>query len=165
MNPRVDLQSENGFRQAAKKKKAAKAAAKSKWADDDEDNGSKKEDGEGGDGGEKGTGDTGAGAGDNGGGDDDKKDELNGNGDGAEETKPEDDWDSFMPAKGKKKGKKNKVEDPPPVEEKFDAFHEIKLDDTAPMLDLNFDSGPAGNKSGTSGFGAWGSSWNTGTTR
>jgi hypothetical protein len=69
--------------------------------------------------------------------------------------------------KSKKKGKKNKVEDAapalPPVE-KFDAFHEIKLDDTGPMLDLSFDTGTIGTKS-SSGFGAWGSSWNTGTTR
>jgi hypothetical protein len=70
--------------------------------------------------------------------------------------------------KSKKKGKKgNKVEEAAPTlpaVEKFDAFHEIKLDDTGPMLDLSFDTGTIGTKSST-GFGAWGSSWNTGTTR
>lgn len=158
MAPEVDFQSGDGFTQAAgkKAKKAAKAQAKSKWGDE-EDDGNKKEDGEGGDGGDK-AGDTGAG------GDGDKKGDTNDNGDGAGDN-PEDEWDSFMPAKGgkKKKGKKGQVEEAapaiPPVE-KFDAFHEIKLDDTGPMLDLSFD---AGTKTSTGGFGSWGSSWDTGT--
>jgi len=33
------------------------------------------------------------------------------------------------------------------------------LDDTGPMLDLSFDTG---TKASASGFGAWGSSWDTG---
>jgi hypothetical protein len=162
MAPPIDFQSQDGFRQAAKKgKKAAKATSKSKWDENEDENGSKKDEGEGGDGGDKG-GDAGAG----GGGDGDKKDDTNGNGDGADGA-PEDDWDNFMPAKGKKKGKKGKAEDPAPapaVVEKFDAFHEIKLDDTGPMLDLSFDTGNTSTKTAGSGFGSWGSSWNTGTT-
>jgi len=158
MAPPIDFQSNDGFKQTAgkKAKKAAKAAQKWKGDDEDED-GNKKEDGEGGDGGDKG-GDTGAG------GDGDKKDEGNGDGDKTGDANL-DEWDSFVPAKVKKgkKGKAGKMEDPPaatPAAEKFDAFHEIKLDDTGPMLDLSFDTG---TKSNTSGFGAWGSSWNTGT--
>ena len=159
----VDLQSQDGFTQAAgkKAKKAAKAAAKSKWGDEEDEDGSKKDDGEGSNGGDK-DGDTGAGAR----GDGDKKDDGSGNGDG--EAKQDDEWDSFVTPKSKKKGKKgNKAEEAAPtlpVVEKFDAFHEIKLDDTGPMLDLSFDTGTIGTKS-SSGFGAWGSSWNTGTTR
>ncbi|XMA19487.1 hypothetical protein WAI453_012278 [Rhynchosporium graminicola] len=152
----VDLQSEAGFKMAAKKKKG-KAAAKSAW-DDDEDEKKKEEgEGEGGDGGDK-SGDLGAG------GDGDKKDETSGNADRAGDNPPEDDWDAFTPAKGKKgkKGKKGAAEEiAPPAAEKFDAFHEIKLDDTGPMLDLSFDTG---TKPSTGGFGSWGSSWNTGTT-
>ena len=161
MAPPIDFQSQDGFQQAAgkKAKKAAKAAAKAKWGDDDDEDGSKKDEGEGegSNGGDNG-GDTGAG------GDGDKKDEANG--DGAGDANPDDEWDSFMPAKSKKKGKKGKTEEPapaPPTTEKFDAFHEIKLDDTSPMLDLSFDTGTTGSKT-TGGFGAWGSSWNTGTT-
>jgi hypothetical protein len=162
MAPSVDLQSQDGFTQAAgkKAKKAAKAAQKNKWGDDEDEDGSKKGDGEGSNGGDK-DGDTGTGAG----GDGDKKDDASGNGDG--ETKPNDEWESFVTPKSKKKGKKNKVEEAAPTlpaVEKFDAFHEIKLDDTGPMLDLSFDTGTVGTKS-SSGFGAWGSSWNTGTTR
>jgi hypothetical protein len=164
MAPAVDFQSQDGFTQAAGKKgkKAAKAAAQAKWGDKEDEDGSKKDDGEGSNGGDK-DGDSGAGAG--GDGDGDRKDDASGNGDG--ETKPDDEWDSFVAPKSKKKGKKGKVEEAapalPPVE-KFDAFHEIKLDDTGPMLDLSFDTGPIGTKS-SSNFGAWGSSWNTGTTR
>jgi hypothetical protein len=156
MSPPIDFQSDDGFKQAGgkKAKKAAKAAAKAKWGDDEDEDGNKKEDDEGSNGGDK-DGNTGAG------GDGDKKDEGNGNGDGAGDANPDDEWDSFVPAKSKKKGKKGKAEDPPAATEKFDAFHEIKLDDTGPMLDLSFDTG---TKSSTSGFGAWGSSWNTGTT-
>jgi hypothetical protein len=160
MAPPIDFGSEDGFQQAAgkKAKKVAKNAAKWK-GDDDEEEGSKKDDGEGSNGGDKG-GDTGAGG--TGDGDDDKKDDANGDAAGND-----DEWDSFMPAKSKKKGKKGaKAEEPAPasaapVIEKFDAFHEIKLDDTSPMLDLSFETGTTGTKS-TSGFGAWGSSWNTG---
>jgi hypothetical protein len=68
---------------------------------------------------------------------------------------------------GRTTGKKDKVEDAAPTlrtTEKFDAFYEIKLDDTSPMIDLSFDTGTTNTKS-SSGFGAWGSSWNTGTTR
>ncbi len=156
MSPEVDFQSGDGFTQAAgkKAKKAAKAQAKSKW-DEDEDDANKKEEGEGGDGGDK-AGDTGAG------GDGDKKDDTNGTGDGAGDN-PEDEWNSFMPAKKGKKNKKGKVEEAAPAipaAEKFDAFHEIKLDDTGPMLDLSFDTG---TKPSTGGFGSWGSSWDTGT--
>lgn len=159
MAPRIDFGSEDGFQQAAgkKAKKAAKNAAKWK-GDDDEEEGSKKDDGEGSNGGDKG-GDTGAGGTGDG---DDKKDDANGDAAGND-----DEWDSFMPAKSKKKGKKGaKAEEHAPASvapaiEKFDAFHEIKLDDTSPMLDLSFDTGTTGTKS-TSGFGAWGSSWNTG---
>jgi len=51
----------------------------------------------------------------------------------------------------------------PLVEEKFDAFHEIKLDDIGPMLDLSFDTGTNDSKP-SSEFGAgWGSSWTIGT--
>lgn len=161
MAPSVDFQSQEGFTQVAKKKAkaAAKAAAKNKWEDDDED-GSKKDEGEGSNNGGDKDGDTGTGAG----GDDEKKDDANG--DGAGDANPDDEWSSFTPAKSKKKGKKGKVEDAAPAlqaVEKFDAFHEIKLDDTGPMLDLSFDTGTTGTKS--SGFGAWGSSWNTGTTK
>ena len=163
MAPSVDFQSQDGFQQAAgkKAKKAAKAAAKAKWGDEDEEDGSKKDEGEGSNNGGDKDGDTGTGAG----GDGDKKDDANG--DGAGDANPDDEWDSFVPAKSKKKGKKNKVEDAAPTlpaVEKFDAFQEIKLDDTGPMLDLSFDTGTTGTKS-SSGFGAWGSSWNTGTTR
>lgn len=170
----IDFNSEDGFKQAAKKKKAAAKPAKSKWGDD-EDEGSKKDDGEGSNGGDK-AGDAGGDAGDAAGaGDgDDKKDEDKKDEDKKEDEKPEeaedDAWSSFVAPKSKKKGKKNnKVEDPPAEpapaakeekEEKFDAFHEIKLDDTVPSLDLDFG---AGAKS-SSGFGSWGSSWNTGTT-
>jgi len=152
----VDFQSQDGFKMAAKKKKGK--AAKSAW-DDDEDEKKKEEgEGEGGEGGDK-SGDIGAG------GDGDKKDEANG--DGAGDNPPEDDWDSFLPAKAKKgkKGKKAAAEEVAPAvpaTEKFDAFHEIKLDDTGPMLDLSFDTG---TKPSTGGFGSWGSSWNTGTTK
>lgn len=154
----VDFQSQDGFKMAAKKKKGK--AAKSAW-DDDEDEKKKEEGeggGEGGEGGDK-SGDIGAG------GDGDKKDEANG--DGAGGNPPEDDWDAFLPAKGKKgkKGKKAAAEEVAPAvpaAEKFDAFHEIKLDDTGPMLDLSFDTG---TKPSTGGFGSWGSSWNTGTTK
>lgn len=158
MAPTVDFQSQDGFQQAAKKKKAnAKNAAKSSWDDDGNEDGNKKEEGEGNNDGDKG-GDTGAG------GSDDKKDETNGdgngNGDGAGDA--DDTWDSFAPVKSKKKGKKGKAEDPTPApaDDKPDLFHEIKLDD-APTLDLSFDTGPKAS----GGFGAWGSSWNTGTTR
>jgi hypothetical protein len=156
MAPPIDFQSQDGFQQAASKKakKAAKAAAKAKWGDDEED-GSKKDDGEGSNGGDKG-GDTGAG------GDGNKKDDTNE--DGAGDANPEDEWDGFVPLKSKRKGKKNKVEGQapaPPAAEKFNSFHEIKLDDTEPVLDLSFDMGTTGSKS-TSGF-AWGSIWNTGT--
>jgi hypothetical protein len=165
MAPSVDLQSQDGFQQAAgkKAKKAAKAAAKAKWGDEDDEDGSKKDEGEGSNNGGDKDGNIGSGAG----GDGDKKDDASGNGDGAGDANPDDEWDSFVPAKSKKKGKKNKVEEPAPTlpaVEKFDAFHEIKLDDTGPMLDLSFDTGTTGTKS-SSGFGAWGSSWNTGTTR
>lgn len=161
MAPPIDFQSDNGFKQAAGKKgkKAAKSAAKAKWGGDEDEDGNKKEDGEGSNGGDNNggdnNGDTGAG------GDGDKKDEVNGDGDGAGDAPPADDWDSFAPVKPKKKGKKGKAEDPPAASatEKFDAFHEIKLDDTGPMLDLSFDTG---TKASTSGFGAWGSSWDTG---
>lgn len=155
MAAEVDFQSEFGFSKAAgkKAKKAAKAA--SKW-NDDEDETPKKDEGDGGDGGDKDSGDVGAG------GDGDKKDDASKDGGG--DAPAEDAWDSFMPAKGKKKaGKKGKVEEvAPPAAEKFDAFHEIKLDDTGPMLDLSFDTGTT--KPATGGFGTWGSSWNTGTT-
>lgn len=156
MAPPIDFQSDDGFKQAGgkKAKKAAKAAAKAKWGDDEDEDGSKKDDGEGSNGGDKGADDTGAG------GDGDKKDEGNGDGDGAGDANGGDEWDSFMPAKAKKKGKKGKADDPPPAAEKFDAFHEIKLDDSGPMLDLSFDTGA---KPSTSGFGSWGSSWDTGT--
>jgi hypothetical protein len=164
MAPSVDLQSQDGFQQAAgkKSKKAAKAAAKAKWGDEDDGDGNKKDDGEGSNNGGDKDGGTGSGAGGDG-----DKDDGSGNGDGAGNANPDDEWDSFVPAKSKKKGKKNKVEEPAPTlpaVEKFDAFHEIKLDDTGPMLDLSFDTGTTGTKS-SSGFGAWGSSWNTGTTR
>ncbi len=161
MTPSVDFQSQDGLKQAAKKKKAAaKNAAKAKWADDEEEDGTKKDDGgDGNDGGDNKGGDTGAG------GSDDKKDETNGDGDANGDANPDDTWDSFMPAKSKKKGKKGKTEDPIPdpttaAEENTELFHEIKLDD-APTLDLSFDTGTKSS----GGFGAWGSSWNTGTAR
>lgn len=170
----IDFQSEDGFKQAGKKgKKASKAAAKSKWDDDEGDTAKKEEgegEGEGGDGGDKG-GDTGAG------GDGDKKDDANGAGDGAGEGPPDDTWDSVVPAKKTKKSKKAKAEEAKaeeakaegakaeeaalevPAADKLDAFSEIKLDDTGPMLDLSFDTG---TKTSTGGFGSWGSSWITG---
>jgi hypothetical protein len=158
MAPSIDFQSEDGFITTAKKgKKNAKAPAKAKWADDEDEDGSKKADEEGSNGGDKGN-DTGAGG--EGG---DKKDE--GGDDGSKETKPEDDWDSFLPAKGKKKGKKGKAEEAAvdsSATDKFDAFQEIKLDDTGPMLDLSFDTGTT---SASKSFGDWGTSWKTGTTR
>lgn len=157
MAPSVDFQSQDGFQQAAGKKTKKKNAAKSNnWEDPPED-GNKKDEGEGNK--EEDKGDTGAG------GSDDKKDETNGDGNGGDDANAEDTWDSFLPAK-KKKGKKgNKAEEPtpepaaPPAEDKTDFFHEIKLDD-GPVLDLNFDTGTKSS----GGFGAWGSSWNTGTT-
>jgi hypothetical protein len=68
---------------------------------------------------------------------------------------------------GRTTGKKDEVEDAAstlPAAEKFDAFYKIKLDDTSPMPELSFDTGTTNTKS-SSGFGAWGSSWNTGTAR
>jgi hypothetical protein len=154
MAPAIDFQSQDGFVQAKGKKKKNNAA-QNNWGDNDGEDASKKEEGEGNGGGDKG-GDTGAG------GDGDKKDEANG--DGAGDANGEDEWASFMPAKGKKKGKKGKTEEPAAAD-KFDAFQEIKLDDTGPMLDLSFDTGTTESKTGGSGgFGSWGSSWNTGTT-
>jgi hypothetical protein len=50
-----------------------------------------------------------------------------------------------------------------PDVEKFDAFNEIKVDDTGRRLNLSFDMGTITKF--TSGSGTWGSSWNTGTTR
>jgi hypothetical protein len=153
MAPSVDFQSQDGFQQAAGKKAKKKNAAKTKGEDDED--GSKKDEGEGNK--EEDKGDTGAG------GSDDKKDETNGDGNGDGDANADDTWGSFLPAK-KKKGKKGKLEEPtpepaaPPADDKPDFFHEIKLDD-GPVLDLNFD---AGTKS-SGGFGAWGSSWNTGT--
>lgn len=159
MSPSVDFQSEDGFKQAAgKKKKAAKN--KFNWEDNDDEDGNKKDEGEGNNGGDKG-GDAGAG------GSDDKKDAPNGDGDGNGngDGNQDDAWDSFLPAKSKKKGKKGKIEEvsepKPAVKEKVEDFHEIKLNDDAPVLDLDFESGTKSS----SGFGAWGSSWNTGTTR
>lgn len=79
-----------------------------------------------------------------------------------------DEWASFAPVKKGKKGKKgNKIDevvpaaapDPPPAVEKFDAFTEIQLDDTAPMLDLNFGAETSDKK--TTEY-SWGSNWNTG---
>ncbi|KAH8676759.1 hypothetical protein BGZ60DRAFT_265403 [Tricladium varicosporioides] len=165
MTPPIDFQSDDGFIQFAKKKK--KNQASSGWDDTPEE---KKEEGGDSNGGDKGAGDTGgAGGGDAAGGagdGDDKKDEGKGN-----DEPPADDWDTFAPAKSKKKGKKGKsaVEEPPaapepPPEEKFDAFHEIKLDDTAPMLDLSFDA-PTAKSSTAGGLGSWGSSWGNTTTK
>jgi hypothetical protein len=165
MTPRVDFNSNQGFTQAAGKK-GKKKAAQSGWEDEEK----KKEEGAGEDnnGGGKGFGDTGAGAGDAPG---NNKDDANGDGDaGGGDPPADDDWGSFAPAKSKKKGKKGaKVEEPTPAAapdppaEKFDAFHEIKLDD-GPGLDLSFDTGfsGSGTKSSASGVGTWGSSWATG---
>lgn len=155
----IDFGSEEGFTQAAGKKKK-KAVASTNWDEPEKDD-SKKDEGDGnnGDGksGDKTDGDTGAGAG--GDGDGDKKD------DAAKDADPVGEWDSFMPTKAKKKGKKaGKIEevitapDPPPAVE-FDAFHEISLD-AGPSLDLSF--GDTSIKSPS--FGNWGTSWNTGTT-
>lgn len=172
MGPSVDFQSQDGFQQAAGKKaakKAAKAAAKSKWEDNDDEDGNKKDEEEGGDGGDKG-GDAGAGGGGDGDGDGDKKDGQDGNGADAGDGNPDDEWGTFITTKPKKKGKKGKEEPAVPASDatssKFDAFHEIKLDDTGPMLDLSFDTPSTSTKNtgGSTGFGAWGSSWNTGTT-
>jgi hypothetical protein len=156
MTPPIDFGSEEGFTYAAKKKKKAAAS----W-DEPEKEESKKDDGGGNNGedkgGDKAEGDTGAGA--SGNGDDGKKDD-----DATKGADPVDEWGSFQPTKGKKKGKKaGKVEeviaapDPPPAVE-FDAFQEINLD-TGPTLDLTF--GDTSTK--PSSFGSWGSSWNTGT--
>ena len=164
MAPKVDFNSNQGFTQAAKKKKKG-GAAKNNWDDEEE----KKEEGAGEDnnGGDKGPGDTGAGAGDASG---EKKDDTNGDGDGGGDPPADDEWGSFAPVKGKKKGKKGaKAEEPVPAAvpdppgEKFDAFHEIKLDD-GPGLDLSFDTGfsGTGTKSSASGVGTWGSNWATG---
>ena len=156
MDQAIDFQSQDGFVQAKGKKKKNNAA-QNNWADNGDDDAAKKEEGEGNDGGDKG-GDTGAG------GDGEKKDEANG--DGAGDANGEDEWTSFTTAKSKKKGKKGKAEEPAAelAADKFDAFQEIKLDDTGPMLDLSFDTGITESKSGSGGFGAWASSWNTGTT-
>ena len=155
----IDFNSEFGFKEAKGKKKGGAKAKSNTWADDAEE----KKDGE--DGGDEGNkdsagGDTGSGAG-AGDGSGDKKDDENG-GDAA----ADDDW-GFATTTKKKKGKKGKVDDvtsaAEPAVSKFDAFTEIKLDDTGPMLDLSFDTGPSETKSPSS-FGAWGSSWNTGAT-
>ncbi|KAG9230218.1 hypothetical protein BJ875DRAFT_163344 [Amylocarpus encephaloides] len=164
MAPAIDFQSDDGFKQMKGKKKKGGAAKANNWEDNEE---KKKEEGEGegegNNGGDKDSGDIGAGAGDN---DGAKKDDANGDGTG--DAPPEDDWGSFVPAKSKKKGKKGKQADestlvaaPDPPAEKFDAFHEIKLDD-GPGLDLSFDSGFAVAKSSTSGVSTWGSNWKTG---
>jgi hypothetical protein len=161
MAPRVDFNSSQGFTQAAGKKKKKGGATKNNWDDNEEE---KKEEGGGDDNnsGDKGSGDAGAGAGDGSG---DKKEDSNGDAGGGGDPPPEDDFESFMPAKGKKKGKKGaKAEEatatPDPPAEKFDAFHEIKLDD-GPGLDLSFDTGFSG-AAAKSPVGTWGSNWNTG---
>ncbi|KAG9248304.1 hypothetical protein BJ878DRAFT_538439, partial [Calycina marina] len=151
MAPAIDWKSGDGFTQAAKKKNK-KANT---WTDPDE-NAEKKDEGAG-DSGDKGTGD-GAGTGGAGSadGDGEKKDDKDG------DANVDDDWGTFAHVKAKKKGKKGaKEEDPAPVVEKFDAFHEIKLD-ADPILDLSFDTTDTTSKGG--GFGTWGSSWATGTT-
>lgn len=155
----IDFESEFGFKQAGKKNKKAAAKKANAWEDEDE----KKDDAEGDDQGNKDSGgDAGAGAGDGSG---DKKDEEKKDDENGGDPAADDDW-GFAPAK-KKKGKKGKTEDTPapePAASKFDAFTEIKLDDTGPMLDLSFDTGGTDTKSAGTGFGAWGSSWTTGAT-
>ena len=157
MTTSIDFLSEDGFIRTANKKakKAAKAAQQAKWGNDDDGedppNGEGNGEDKGGDGGDFGAG-----------GDGDKKDDADG--DKSREANPDDEWESFMPAKSKKKGKKGKAEEPAPAApgaEKFDAFHEISLGDTGPSLDLSFDTG---TDTKTTGFGAWGSNWNTGST-
>lgn len=158
MTAPVDFGWGEGFTQAAKKKNNKKAAAA--WEDTpaEKDEGKKDEgDANNGDsnGGDKAAGDNGTGASGDG---DDKKD---GGGDDAKKDEPEDEWASFAPAKGKKKGKKGKVEeviaapDPPPAAD-IDAFQDVSLD--APSIDMSF--GDSSVKSPT--FGDWGNQWSTG---
>lgn len=168
MYPGIDLKYGAGFIQAANKKKAkqaAKAAQNAKWNEGDgEDPPQDEGNGDGDKGADKGgdAGDAGdaGGAGDAG---DDKKDESKDK--DAVEATADDVWESFVPAKGKKKGKKGGKADEPASTttpaEKLDSFQEISLGDTGPSLDLSFDTGQAESKPANS-FGSWGTTWNTG---
>ncbi|KAI0842289.1 hypothetical protein F5Y06DRAFT_172648 [Hypoxylon sp. FL0890] len=157
----LDFLSEEGFIQHAKKKKKGGAPAPSAfdWSD------AIKNEGGGGDGGDNGDGKQNGDAGKSGG---DAGGDGNGNGDDkdkdkdkdkekdkneekekdkkedAAEAKTDDAWPTFEPAGGKKKKKgKGQVEEKVDSLEsstKPDAFHEIKLDDTGPSLDINFGS-------------------------
>jgi hypothetical protein len=170
MDSLIDFSSEEGFYQFAKKKKKATQAFN--WdepekkdeppADGGDGNGGDPNGGDSGNAGGDGAG-AGGGDGDGNGDDKDKKDEGG-------DANPDDEWGSFATVgKKKKKGKKGAaVEEPtenavPEVPEvKFDSFQEIKLDDPAPALEVNFGGDSAENKG--SSFGTWGTSWNTGST-
>ncbi|KAI9782700.1 MAG: hypothetical protein M1839_004687 [Geoglossum umbratile] len=89
--------------------------------------------------------------------------------DGGAGDQPVEDHFDFQPAVKKKKGKKGKdailpPSPPPPphpaTEEQFN-FEEIQLNET-PKLDLTLNFDESSTKSGTLGFGTWGSSWSTG---
>ncbi|KAI1359924.1 hypothetical protein F5Y08DRAFT_63052 [Xylaria arbuscula] len=136
-----DLYSEDGFVQHAKKKKGKGAAAPPPPPPAPE----KKDDGGAGDGG-NGAGDPSDNAGDAGGdgagkgdGDDKKDDKKDDKGDAGLDDDAG--WGAFTSAgKKKKKGKLEETTDLLGGDTKFDAFDDIKLNDTGPSLDLNFGS-------------------------
>lgn len=164
----IDLQSDDGFVQAAGKKKK-KQTTTFNWLDDEGD----KKDGDGADGGGDGNkdqngGDSGSGAGSgstggNGGDDGDKKDDDKNGG----EANNDDIWD-FTPVGGKKKNK-NKAADTKATDGfglpdiPSTDFHEIKLDDAGGGGEDSLDLG-LGTKAEkiTTGLTAWTSSWATG---
>ncbi|KAI1181872.1 hypothetical protein F5B17DRAFT_450799 [Nemania serpens] len=178
-----DLSSEHGFIQHGKKKKKGNQQPLNSHAPEKKDDGGGTSGGA--DGGADGSsnqngdaGDTGGGAPGKGDGDDkkndkkddkkeDKKDETKDDKDdkkdGADDPSPDDAWGAFATtSKKKKKGKGQAGEstDLLGTETKFDAFDDIKLNDTGPSLDLDFGSSAPDTK--TSSFSAWGTSWITG---
>ncbi|KAI2602366.1 hypothetical protein GGR54DRAFT_526260 [Hypoxylon sp. NC1633] len=75
-------------------------------------------------------------------------------------AKVDETWGSFEPVGKKKKKGKNLVEEktePMDTPIKSDTFHEIKLDDTKPSLDLDFGGSTPDSKSGL--LSTWGGSW------
>lgn len=159
----IDLESNEGFVQAAGKKKK-KQATTFNWLDDE---GDKKKDGDGADGGgdgnkEQNGGDSGS-TGGNGGDDGDKRDDDKNGGEANDDM-----WD-FAPVGGKKKNK-NKAADTKEMDGfglpdiPSTDFHEIRLDDAGggggeDSLDLGL--GTKAEKI-TTGITAWTSSWATG---
>ncbi|KAI0910785.1 hypothetical protein F4823DRAFT_347708 [Ustulina deusta] len=157
-----DFSSEDGFVQHAKKSKRKPTQPLNSNPPP-----GKKDDSGAGDGGAGGGGEQNGGAGETGGdgagkGDgDDKKDN---NKDEKGGPSPDGDaWGTFATVgKKKKKDKAEETTDLLGTEPKFDAFDEIKLNDTRPSLDLDFGSSAINTKANAAS--TWGSSWNPGTT-